>query len=306
MKKSNWVYLVGLSFVAFFVSWIGTGFLDIAQSAPLIELEQRPPKVWITAGEATDELLFTPPPREFLERAPQTANITVTYAGVWDPQAQTAFEYAVSIWETQITSSIEIKVIAEWANLGAGILGGAGAANSDKNFPNAPIANTRYPIALANKLAGTDRYTAPDNCDTSVTINGPDICASFNSAFSNWYFGTDGNPSGKYDFVSVVLHEIGHGLGFFGSMTTGSSCGGTGLGCWGYGFYTDPFVYDRFTENAAGTTLLSYPNNSTQLFAQLVSNGVYFDGPNANTANGNTRVSLYAPATWQPGSSANV
>ena len=32
---------------------------------------------------------------------------------------------------------------------------------------------------------------------------------------SGWYLGLDGNPtSGKIDFVAVVMHELGHGLGF--------------------------------------------------------------------------------------------
>lgn len=36
----------------------------------------------------------------------------------------------------------------------------------------------------------------------------------FNSN-TNWYYGIDGNPpSTKYDLISTVLHEIGHGLGF--------------------------------------------------------------------------------------------
>lgn len=303
-NKTLWFLFIGLLLVGIIGSGAAIGLAKTTSNEAKVEALPQNSKVWITAGEATEKPLHTLPPKEYLLNAPQTANITVTYVGTWDTAAHDAFEYAVSIWETQITSPIEIKIIAEWSNLGAGILGGAGSAASAFNFTNAPVANTRYPIALANKLAGTDLYTASDDCGTSVSINGPDICASFNSGFSSWYFGTDGNPPGNlYDFASVVLHEVGHGLGFFGSMTKGSYCGGSDLGCWGYGFYTEPFIYDRFTENNAGTALLSYQNFSSELGSQLTSGGVYFDGPNANAANGNTRVPLYAPATWQQGSS---
>ena len=71
--------------------------------------------------------------------------------------------------------------------------------------------NTWYPIALANKLAGRD--LAPNSSD--ITVN-------FSSNVTNWYFGTDGSvayAAGKYDFVSVVLHEIGHALGCVGLMS---------------------------------------------------------------------------------------
>lgn len=286
-NKTIWILLVAMMIIVIGASSAAIGS---AKTPPMSSMEN-PPKVWITAGEPSDVVVRNLPPKEFLLNAPQTANITVTYVGAWDAQAQAAFEYAVSIWETQITSSVEIRVEAEWANLGPGILGGAGAEELYRDFSNAPVATTWYPVALANKLAGTD-----------LDPSGVDIGAAFNSGFSDWYFGTDGNPGGLYDFVSVVLHEIGHGLGFFGTMSVGSSCGGGGIGCWGYGSGI-PSIYDRFTENGAGTALLSYPNNSSELGAQLTSNNIFFDGPNERLANGNSPAPLYAPGSWQQGSS---
>jgi hypothetical protein len=98
------------------------------------------------------------------------------------------------------------------------------------------------------------------------------------------------------------MHEIGHGLGFLGSMQYGqSSCGGSNYGCWGWGT-SFPAIYDRYTESQGGTALLSLPNFSSTLGSVLTSS-VYFDGPNANGGNGGGRVPLYAPSTWNPGSS---
>ncbi len=243
---------------------------------------------------------YTPPPQAFLRHAPRTATITVNFVGAWDPQAQAAFQFAAGIWETQITSSVPIVVRAEWAALPGGVLGAASAADHFRDFSNAPQSSTWYPIALANKLSGADLNSAVQ-----------EINATFNSTFPDWYLGTDGNtPLNKWDLVSVVLHELGHGLGFAGSMNVddGNTSNGTecndisGTGCWGYGSGF-PFIYDRFTQNGSGTALLSLPNNSTSLGAQLTGNNIFFDGPNANAANANAPVELYAPAQWQPGSS---
>ncbi len=224
----------------------------------------------------------------------QTATIVVNYVGSWSAEAQNAFQYAVDIWETQITSSVIIEVNADWAALGSGILGSAGAVSYFRDFPGAPVANTWYPVALANRLRGSD-----------LDPNDVDVDARFNSSFSSWYFGTDGNtPPGQYDFVSVVLHELGHGLGFVGSMRVGGSCGG-GRGCWGAGT-AYPFIYDRFAENGSGQSLIDtnlYPNPSAALAAQLTSENIYFDGPATRAANNSMRAKLYAPSTWQQGSS---
>jgi hypothetical protein len=194
------------------------------------------------------------PPLEFLRKEKALGEVQATFsvnylaAGAqqsgrtceaWDPQAQAAFTFAANIWSSLIQSSIPIVVNACWTALGTGILGSAGPFTFFSNFQNAPMAGTFYPVALANSLAGTD-----------LSVGNPDIVANFSSAFSpNWYFGTDRNtPVGKIDFVSVVLHELGHGLGFLGTMNVNT---GTGQGSWGLGNPITPAIYDRFTLPAA-------------------------------------------------------
>jgi hypothetical protein len=258
---------------------------------------------------------YTPhhiPPPEQAALGIQAATINVTWNPAsctgtvtpWPSNAQAAFNYAVSIWESLLNSSQTIEVDACWrSDLGPGVLGSAGATNFFGNFPNAPLTNTWYPVALANSLANSDLY--PGN---------PEISANFSSTFS-WYYGTDGNtPPFQVDFASVVLHELGHGLGFLGSMLVDNGsglpeCNGTsGFGCWGFGSGF-PFIYDTFAEDGNGTSLLAtgtYPNPSTALTNALTGNvggGVYFNGTNANAANGGARVKLYTPGTWAQGSS---
>jgi len=119
---------------------------------------------------------------------------------------------------------------------------------------------------------------------------------TYNRNFS-WYYGTDGNPPlSQYDLMTVVLHEICHGLNFSGSMN---------LGSWGYGTGY-PNIYDVFMRDGSGTQLIdtsSYPNPSIALANALRSDNIWFHGSQAMAANGNQRVKMYAPPTWRSGSS---
>jgi hypothetical protein len=238
---------------------------------------------------------FVGPPLEAL-LAPQAnlSTIVVNYDAAFNasPQARAAFQAAVNIWQTQVQSNVTIIVNAQWANLNAinpNILGQAAPSDYFANFSGAPQFNTWYPVALANKRAGFD-------LDPGVE----DIHAQFNSGFSSWYFGLDGHPpNGQVDFVSVVLHELGHGLGFIGSMNGANA----GDGNWGFGS-PFPFIYDRFAiDGATFNPLLNLPNHSAALASELTGGNVFFGGPNTFAVSGGPPARLYAPATWQSGSS---
>ena len=115
--------------------------------------------------------------------------------------------------------------------------------------------------------------------------------------FFQRYFGTDGNtPSGQYDFVTVVLHELGHGLGFLGSANMTGATGFLGLS--GY-----PIVYDLFVEQLNGTDLTSLTSGTTTLGSALTSNNLYWNGPEGMAENGGIRPRIYAPTSWAGGSS---
>jgi hypothetical protein len=216
-----------------------------------------------------------------------TAIFQVTYSG-FTAEAQAAFQAAVDIWATQLTSPVPIVVNASFAPLGGSILGQAGAANYLRNFTNAPQGDTFYPVALANTLAGTDL----------IPGNG-DIEAEFSSNFTSWYFGGGTTPVGKINFTSVVLHELGHGLGFAGSATYSGGTGSRGLAT-----PPDPVAYDRFVYNGNGQRLITaFANTSTALGSQYTGGSLYFNGINAAAASGGAPPRLYAPNTWQQGSS---
>ncbi|MFY9550262.1 MAG: PA domain-containing protein [Thermoanaerobaculia bacterium] len=126
-----------------------------------------------------------------------------------------AFQYAADIWAALLDSSVDIRVRATFEPLTCtattAVLGAASPAQSVRDFPNAPFANTWYASALANRLAGQDLNPATD-----------DITARFNSKLgttgcfegSGWYYGLDTKHGNQVDLVAVLLHEFGHGLGF--------------------------------------------------------------------------------------------
>lgn len=227
------------------------------------------------------------------------ATFNVTYTG-FTPQAETAFQFAVDIWAAHLESDVPINVEASFSPLGTNVLGSARAAFVRGNFTNAPVFNTWYGDPLADALAGAD-----------LGSGGTDIVAQFSSNFSGWYFGTDGNtPANRVDFVSVVLHELGHGLGFFGSGnvdngTGPAECDGTsGVGCYGLGNF--PVIFDRFIEDQPGNSLLNttlYPNPSTTLGTLLRNQNLFLDAPASFAVYGDERPPIWAPAQWEAGSS---
>ena len=127
-----------------------------------------------------------------------------------------AFQYAADQWGSTITSAVPIRIAATFEPLpcdaNGAVLGAAGAAEIFSDFSKAPR-KAWYPSALASKLSGADMATEGQ----------AHIRARFNSRLglfpdclpgAPFYLGTDNKHGDQVDLVSVLLHEIAHGLGF--------------------------------------------------------------------------------------------
>lgn len=127
-----------------------------------------------------------------------------------------AFTYAASLWSARLDSNVPIRIRAQFTSLAAGVLGSAGPIQVFRDFPNAPLAQTWYHVALANKLAGVDLSPVTD-----------DINANFSTNFT-FYLGLDNGHGELPDLVTVLLHEFAHGLGFSqtASLATGAYLAG--------------------------------------------------------------------------------
>ena len=249
----------------------------------------------ICYGSGHSHKHYNPPPAEYLKRLKSTDNkkaeFVVEYFGFSEP-AKTAFQYAVSIWETLIYSPVPIYIRANWLSLDDGVLGSCGPSIYFENFDAAHYKDRYYPVALVEKMEG-EEITGPEL---------PDMIANFNRDFDNWYFGTDGDtPEGKYDFVSIVLHEIAHGLGFTGFFYVDDNVGHYG-GDLGFPGVFDEFVADPWEVQLVDTA--AYKNGSRELYNALTSNIMYHKSPAAKAAHEFNRFPrLYAPNPFDEGSS---
>ncbi|WP_297092112.1 T9SS type A sorting domain-containing protein [uncultured Draconibacterium sp.] len=237
------------------------------------------------------------PPAEFLLKSGGAAksDIVVDYLG-FTPKAKEAFEYAVNIWETIVESDIPIRMKATWSSsLGQNVLGSCGPETYYKNFKDAPFKDRYYPVAIAEKIAkqelnGESRY---------------DMVAQFSSKI-DWYLGKDMNcPDTLYDFVSVVLHEIGHGLGFTGFFFVDDT---DDLGAYAYYEFGDATSFDLLVERGAinSQQLIDtsfFENASRALMNALQSSNLYANSPIAKKRNNGNKPKLYAPISFNEGSS---
>ena len=185
-----------------------------------------------------------------------------------------AFQFAADLWEAKVSSSVEIKVDANFnplfCNATSATLGSAGPNTVHLNFTGAPVANTSYVQALANARFGGD---------LNIAIN--DIGAEFNSTIGTtcplpvgWYYGLDGSPpAGTIDFPTVVLHEIAHGLGFLSLVDELSGAKFAG--------FDD--AYMRFLESHSTGELFPTMTDAERVAAQKSGPDLHWTGPGAIT-----------------------
>ena len=215
------------------------------------------------------------------------------------------FQQAATIWGSKLASSVTIRVSTTFTALScsatSATLAATGANTVHRNFTGAPVADTWYPQALANALAGVDLDPSTD-----------DIVTEFNSSLGSsgcmpgttFYLGLDGLPgSGQVDMLTVLLHELAHGLGFqtFEDVTTGVRLSG----------FNDAFLL-AIDELGVSPTALSTMTDTQRAAADVSDPNLYWSGANVQAAASNLtaglvsgHVRLHAPSMIQLGSSVS-
>ncbi|MFP5245155.1 MAG: PA domain-containing protein [Thermoanaerobaculia bacterium] len=176
--------------------------------------------VGATAGTGKFIIVNTDAPNDGLNDPTPVAPVGGNNGTTLGQQRMNVFQAAADRWATMLDTNVDIRINASFTSIPgctdtSAVLGQAAPMMWVRDFKNAPLPGTYYPIALANSLANED------------LSNADDIFVQFNSAVdndtclgeSNWYYGLDGNNGIHSDLFVVVLHELAHGLGVAGGAT---------------------------------------------------------------------------------------
>ena len=144
-----------------------------------------------------------------------------------------------------------------------------------------------YSSGLAQQHAETGQKPFNGIADAFLRLN-----------FAYDYNLSDADPaSNQFDLFSVVLHEIAHGLGF---ITLLDQNGNSRVSPSNPGTFT---VFDSYLIRGDGTRLFDDGGTFLGTSADLTSDDIFYNGPAAVAQNGGDPLKVFAPTTYQPGSS---
>ena len=224
-----------------------------------------------------------------------TNHFVVSYSASAPPSnVKFTIEDAAFILGTYFSVSYDVNILVAWSDLSAtpNLLGEGGPTIMCAHPDTENMTYVYVTGALYTQLTGAA------NCPGALSSHHISIVLN-SSPLTPWYFGIDGlTPANRIDLVTVVMHEIVHGLG----MLTGvDDAVGT------YAFAPHGFIYDWYIFYANGVsgwpTEFTSPVSSPCVSNPLVlSNGALeFTGTFGNSSIQSFIV--YAPVVFAPGSS---
>jgi FG-GAP-like repeat/Kre9/KNH-like N-terminal Ig-like domain len=222
-------------------------------------------------------------------------------------QRTNLFNFAAAIWGAFLDTNVSINVNSQFNSLSpcttsGGVLGSAGTTTIFRDFSAAEYTGTWYHVALANKRQGSDLNGATAEINARFNSDVDNGCLGAGTRF---YYGLNNTtPGGRINLLVVLLHEMGHGLGF-SSFANGST------GTLNSGF---PDVYTRNMYDRTTGKYWHEMTDAERMTSALNAGNVLWDGPNVRNASGNLtagreastgRVQLFTPSTFQQGSSVS-
>ncbi|MCV9387893.1 T9SS type A sorting domain-containing protein [Reichenbachiella ulvae] len=191
------------------------------------------------------------------------------------------FSHALSKWESLLGSPIPLNVEFVWDELENNALAVTTVQQLYALDAKPVYSSALYPVSLAESLLGQ-----------SLNSLSPDMKIAINSNV-NWYYGLDANtPDNSFDLLTVLLHEIAHGLGVFSSASIQGNNTGT------LGIEEGLLIYDYLLEDELGSPLTDYIGAPQELAHVLTSQKVYL-----NLGNTVNRLKVYTPSPFEEQSS---
>lgn len=209
-------------------------------------------------------------------------------------QRLNVFQRAADIWGSLLESKVDILVDASFAELtctsNSAVLGQASSTTIVRNFDNAPQQNVWYPIALANAIAGKDLANPAGKAHIQAQFNSQIDTPSCLGGVG-WYYGLDGVHGSKEDLLAVLLHELGHGLGFAGVTNSNGSMSSN-----------VPSVFEQHMLDLTTNTHWSQMTNGQRSISSTNDQKVVWDGTSTTAAalkflGGTPTLKITAPAS---------
>ncbi|MCF7848924.1 MAG: hypothetical protein K9M45_08755 [Kiritimatiellales bacterium] len=217
---------------------------------------------------------------------------SITNTQAWTVEQKADVAAAVNAWDSVITNTPgrQIKMHVFWNDFSGNILGGSSSTvlyDGGQRWQSGEF--------VWKEEDDPANYGIDIDADTLIRYD-------VDAAGQAWNFGSDSPTAAQIDFRSVITHEIGHSLGFSSSYNVNTDL----FGFVGYDLSSEA-MYEGITAwdmnlidsvgNVPGVATNGIPGNFDEL-----DNPVYFYGANATNLYGGL-VPIYAPASWQPGSS---
>jgi hypothetical protein len=172
-------------------------------------------------------------------------------------------------------SNITVRVEFTFHDLGAdGTLGQGGPAGFE------PLQGVYYAQALFNFVAKHDLSGGAVSLSVEMNTN----------PSTTWFYAASTPPQGQYSWQDVIMHEVGHAMGFFDTVNQDGSFTNAG-----------PSVFETLATLGVNGSPLSSLDQPARAQA-VISNNVYWSGQFGIAANGGNPIKLYAPKPYEEGS----
>lgn len=223
-------------------------------------------------------------------------------------QRLNVFQRAADILNSTFNITAPVKVASTFDPLTCtssyGTLGQAGPATVEFDYATRSIT----PHALYNQQVGSD-----------ADAGSVEITAQFNSSIdnndnclfnTNWYYGYDAPSGNDSSLLSVVLHEVLHGMGFLSYLQPDGTSGAGWNTSGGFVEGFDPYTY--LLKDASTGQMLTDQTSGTRYNVMRSGTDLVWSGSEANGESGNYssgvnsgQIQMYAPGTYESGSSVS-